>query len=99
MRLRPERHIQPLQAHKLREGTRQTSRHKSLCRHRQIQGLRVYMLGRAEVEFPRPRERLDSGTAGERAAAAPVVEIQIEFRYAPDAFAGPVVNDDSRGPE
>src|SRR5690349_18796628 len=41
-----------------------------------------------------PAQRLDLGAAGNRAAAAPVIEIDAELRHAPDALAPAVVDDD-----
>ncbi len=94
--LAPQRNIQALEAYQLRKAARQTSRHEPLHGHRQIQGLCVRVLAGAKVDLPGPGEQLDLGTAGNRAAAATVIEVEIELRHPPDALAGAVVDDDGR---
>ena len=94
--LAPQWNIQALDAYQLRKAARQTSRHEPLHGHRQIQGLCVRVLAGAKVDLPGSGEQLDLGTAGNRAATATVIEVEIELRYPPDALAGAVVDDDGR---
>ena len=99
LRVTPERNIQALEAHKLRKAARQTPRHEPLHGYGQVQGLRVDVLVGAEVELPGAGKRLDLGAAGNRAAAAPVIEVEVELGHPPDALAGAIVDDDCCGPE
>ena len=99
LRIAPHRHIEALQRRQLRQRARQPARDQPLHGNGELQGLGALVLVGAEVERPGAGQRVDLGAAGDRAAAAAVVEIDVQLRHAPDALAAAVVDDHGGGPE
>ena len=95
----PHRDVEALEARQLRQRARQPARDEPLHGDGELQALGALVLVGAEVEGPGPGKRVDLGAPGDRAAAALVVEIDVELGHAPDALAGAVVDDDGGGLE
>src|SRR5581483_7043210 len=83
--------IEALQARQLRQRAGEPARHQSLHGEGEFQGLGVLVLVAAEIDRPGSGERVDLGASGDGAAAATMVEIDVELGHAPDALAGAVV--------
>ena len=90
----PHRHVEAFEAGELGQGARKSARHQALHGHRELQLVGGLDLVGAEVEGPGAGERLDLGPAGDRAAAAAMIEVDAELQHPPDALAAAVVDDD-----